>query len=183
MEDYVGTIRLFGGNYAPANWALCQGQTLSASQYPNLFTVIGYTYGGSGANFNLPNLNNAAPVGAGTSTTGTTYNLGSAGGSAAVTLVPANLPAHAHMLIGGMEAPANSDAVDGPNPENSYPGAASSNIYGPASNAHAYMAPATTDITLQSTPPQQNAPIQNMMPSLGVTYIIALDGGGNQMPL
>lgn len=177
MEDYVGTIRLFAGSYAPTNWALCQGQSLSVAQYPNLFAVIGYAYGGSGASFNLPDLRNAAPVGAGTSaTSGVNYTVGMKGGSSTVTLTQNNLPAHAHMLIGGMEAPANADYAGIPDPENAYLGAPSFPLYTDGSNANSFMAPVNTDLTLQSTPPQQNAPVQNMMPSLAVNYIIAMDG-------
>jgi microcystin-dependent protein len=60
-----GIISAYGGAAAPPGWLLCQGQSLPVASYPSLHAVIGYTYGGSGANFNLPDLRVRMPVGAG----------------------------------------------------------------------------------------------------------------------
>jgi microcystin-dependent protein len=90
----IGSISMFGGATAPTNWLLCQGQSLSTTgTYAALFAVLGYAYGGSGANFNLPNLQGKFPLGV----TGTAAP-GAAGGASAVTLATANLPAHAHAI-------------------------------------------------------------------------------------
>lgn len=90
----IGSIMMYGGATPPANWLLCQGQSLATTgTYAALFAIIGYAFGGSGANFTLPNLQANFPVGA-----GTTYALGAAGGAASVTLSTAQLPAHAHTL-------------------------------------------------------------------------------------
>ena len=62
-EPYIGEIRMFGGNFPPAGWAFCDGQTLPISQNDTLFTLIGTTYGGDGQEtFNLPNLQSRVPV-------------------------------------------------------------------------------------------------------------------------
>lgn len=90
----IGTIMMFGGATPPAaNWLLCQGQSLSTTTYASLFAVIGYAFGGSGANFNLPNLQQRFPLGA-----ESTNTLGSIGGFLNQTLTVANLPAHAHPI-------------------------------------------------------------------------------------
>jgi microcystin-dependent protein len=90
----IGVITMFGGATAPDNWLLCNGQSLStAAPYDKLFAAIGYAFGGSGANFNLPNLVQKFPLGAGTSNP-----LGSGGGAFPVTLATANLPVHAHPI-------------------------------------------------------------------------------------
>jgi microcystin-dependent protein len=88
-----GVISQFAGSTAPTGYLLCQGQTLSTTTYSNLFSVIGYTYGGSGANFLLPNLQNRIPVGRGS---GTFANLNAQGGSETVTLTSSQIPAHSH---------------------------------------------------------------------------------------
>jgi microcystin-dependent protein len=89
-----GVISQFAGSTAPTGYLLCQGQTLSTTTYSNLFSVIGYTYGGSGANFLLPNLQNRIPVGKGTEAEFDT--LGETGGAKSVTLNSSQIPAHSH---------------------------------------------------------------------------------------
>lgn len=64
----AGTVLPFAGAAAPSGWALCQGQSYATSTYPKLFAAIGYTYGGSGANFNIPDMRSRFPVGKGAST-------------------------------------------------------------------------------------------------------------------
>jgi microcystin-dependent protein len=61
-----GTVNAFLGTSAPSGWLICNGSSVSVSTYSNLFSVIGYTYGGSGANFALPNFQGAFLRGTGT---------------------------------------------------------------------------------------------------------------------
>lgn len=86
----AGAITQFAGASAPTGWLLCNGQSVSKSSYSALFNVIGYTYGGSGDTFNLPDLRDKFPIGKNAGT------LGSTGGSSTKTLTIANLPAHTH---------------------------------------------------------------------------------------
>jgi microcystin-dependent protein len=90
----VGTVVMFAGPTAPANWFLCQGQSLSTTTYAALFNVIGYNFGGSGANFLLPNFVSRFPEGA-------TAQGGGTGGAATATLAIANLPSHNHAVTIG----------------------------------------------------------------------------------
>ncbi len=61
LEAYIGSIMLVGFNFAPPNWALCQGQLLPINQYTALFSLLGTTYGGDGrTNFALPKLDASA---------------------------------------------------------------------------------------------------------------------------
>jgi microcystin-dependent protein len=56
-EGTIGEIRLFAGNFAPLNWAFCNGQTFAINQYMALYSILGVQYGGDGkSNFQLPNL-------------------------------------------------------------------------------------------------------------------------------
>jgi microcystin-dependent protein len=92
MEEYIGVIKMFAGDYAPRDYMLCQGQVLPISQYMALFSVIGVTYGGDGhTNFQLPNLCGRTVKGAGRNTNGTqTVMFGESGGSESIVPLSTN---------------------------------------------------------------------------------------------
>ena len=93
---YVGEIRMFAGNFAPAGWAFCNGAQLAISENDVLFQLIGTTYGGDGQNtFNLPDLQSRVPVHMGTGG-GSSYIIGQTGGEEQVTLTTAQIPVHSH---------------------------------------------------------------------------------------
>jgi microcystin-dependent protein len=97
VEPYLGEIRMFGGNFAPQGWALCQGQLLPINQNEALFTLVGTTYGGDGVTtFGLPNLQSRIPVHNGTGTGLPPVVLGQQAGSETVTFSSSNMPAHTH---------------------------------------------------------------------------------------
>ena len=90
----IGSITMFAGVTPPANWLLCQGQSLATTgTYAALFAILGYGFGGSGANFSLPNLQARFPLGAGPSNA-----VGTFGGGFSYTISTANLPSHAHPI-------------------------------------------------------------------------------------
>ena len=96
---YVGEIRMFGGNFAPANWAFCNGQLLQISQYDVLFSLIGTTYGGDGQQtFALPDLQGRTPVSEGQGTGLTNRNIGESSGTEEVTLIQQQILGHSHAL-------------------------------------------------------------------------------------
>ena len=88
-----GTIVDYAGSSAPTDWLLCNGASVSTTTYATLFAAIGYTYGGSGASFTLPNAVNRVTIGA-----GSTYTLGQTGGSSSITLSISNMPSHNHAV-------------------------------------------------------------------------------------
>ena len=97
-QPYIGEIRLFGGNFAPAGWAFCDGQLLPISENDTLFTLIGTTYGGDGQEtFALPDLRGRVPLHQG-SESGTSYVMGQNGGVETVTLSTQQVPVHTHGL-------------------------------------------------------------------------------------
>jgi microcystin-dependent protein len=99
-EPFVGEIRLFAGNFAPLDWAFCNGQLLSTGDNAALFNLIGTTYGGDGiATFALPDLRSRVPVHQGTGPTGTSYIVGEAGGEESVALDVRQIPAHGHAVV------------------------------------------------------------------------------------
>ena len=90
----VGSVTMFAGATPPTNWLLCQGQSLATTgTYAALFAIVGYAFGGSGANFNLPNFSGVFPTGA-----GAVNPLGKTGGEATHQLNNGELPAHAHPI-------------------------------------------------------------------------------------
>jgi len=106
MEEYVGMIKLFAGNYAPQGWALCNGQLLLPHRYQNLFSVIGTIYGGDGTqSFALPDLRGRVPLGVGAGQDLTSYKEGEKGGAENAKVELKNMPAHKH----GVHLHANSE--------------------------------------------------------------------------
>src|SRR5271165_3660849 len=92
-NPYLAEIRMFGGNFAPSGWALCNGQILSISQNTALFSLLGTQYGGNGTStFALPNLQGRAAVGMGTGAGLSTYVEGEDFGQQSVTLTVNQLP-------------------------------------------------------------------------------------------
>src|SRR5262245_50434933 len=95
-QPYVGEIRMFAGNFAPAEWAFCDGQLLPISENETLFNLIGTTYGGDGENtFALPDLRGRIPLHFGNG-----FTLAQTGGVETVTLTEAQIPKHNHTLLG-----------------------------------------------------------------------------------
>ena len=94
-QPYIGELRMFAGNFAPAGWLFCEGQLLPIGQdYDILFQLLGTTYGGDGQNtFALPDLRGRVPIHQGGG-----FVLGENGGVEGVTLTGAQLPAHTHTL-------------------------------------------------------------------------------------
>jgi microcystin-dependent protein len=94
-QPYVGEIRMFGGNFAPAGWMFCEGQLLPISENETLFQLIGTTYGGDGqSTFALPDLRGRLPMHQGNS-----FILAQTGGVESVALSVAQIPAHNHALL------------------------------------------------------------------------------------
>ncbi len=114
-SPYIGEIRMFAGNFAPAGWLFCEGQLLPISDNDTLFNLIGTTYGGDGqSTFALPDLRGRLPIHQGGG-----YSLAQVGGVESVTLSTAQVPSHSHPLLGsGNLASATSPAnqVLGGNP-------------------------------------------------------------------
>src|SRR5579859_6135805 len=94
-QPYVGEIRMFAGNFAPAGWMFCEGQVLPISEFETLFNLIGTTYGGDGqSTFALPDLRGRLPVHFGNG-----FTLAETGGVEEVTLTVAQIPAHNHAVL------------------------------------------------------------------------------------
>lgn len=168
MSDYfVGEIRMFGGNFAPAGWNFCDGSLLAISQYDALFNLIGTTYGGDGqSTFAVPDLRGRLPLHMGTASSGTTYVMGESGGVENVTLTVQTIPQHSHAFI------ASTQTATGQNPQG--------NILDQTSGTIAlYIDGQPPDGPMASgmlTNTGGNLPHSNLQPLLSVTFIISLFG-------
>ena len=94
-QPYVGEIRIFAGNFAPAGWMFCEGQLLPISENETLFQLIGTTYGGDGqSTFALPDLRGRIPIHQGNG-----FILAETGGAEEITLTTNQIPAHSHPAL------------------------------------------------------------------------------------
>jgi len=99
-SPYIGEVRIWANNFAPRDWAFCDGQLLQIAQFTALFSILGTTYGGNGeTNFGLPDLMGRAPMGAGTGIGLTPRPLGAKSGAETVALGANQLPKHSHDLM------------------------------------------------------------------------------------
>lgn len=158
---------MFAGNFAPAGWALCNGQTLAVSSNTALFSILGTTYGGNGVTtFNLPNFQGSFPIHWGAGPTFNPGSIGQAAGLPTATLLASNLPSHSH--------PLNCVASGGnqPSPAGALPAIEST---GTSSN---YSTAVATGQMNSATigPTGSGVPFSTVPPYLCVTFIIALTG-------
>lgn len=161
-QPYVGEIRMFAGNFAPAGWMFCEGQLLPISENETLFQLIGTTYGGDGeSTFALPDLRGRIPIHQGNG-----FILAETGGAEEITLTVNQIPAHNHPMLAAL-AP----ATDG-NPGGKLmaePGTAGAFLY-------------IEDVPSQNMSPNAISPVggsqphTNFQPYLCVDFIISLFG-------
>lgn len=159
-QPYVGEIRMFAGNFAPAGWMFCEGQLLPISENETLFQLIGTTYGGDGqSTFALPDLRGRIPVHQGNG-----FILAETGGAEEITLTVNQIPAHTHPLLASA-GPGNSNAPGG-------------NITGESAAVKIYISESpTANLNPQAVSPVGGSqPHTNFQPYLCVDFIISLFG-------
>lgn len=166
MDPFVGQLMLVGFNFAPKGFALAQGQLLPISSNTALFSLLGTTYGGNGkSTFQLPNMQGNVAVGFGQGPGLSLYDLGETGGSQSVTLLVNETPAHTHTAMGR-----NTKAETNPPVGHSLAECASGNIY---TNTTTPLVPMSENAI---SPFGSNQPHNNMMPYVGLNWVIALQG-------
>jgi microcystin-dependent protein len=166
-EAYIGEIRMFGGNFAIKNWAMCNGQTLSISTNTALFSILGTTYGGNGqTTFMLPDLRSRVPVHFGQGSGLSNYALGQASGTENVTLTQNQMPQHTHSFTPA----ANANAGAGARPGGGYlANSGSASLYEPSSDG-------TTMGAQTIGPAGGNQPFPVLQPLLAINFQIVLYG-------
>lgn len=179
-EPFLGEIRLFAGDFAPMDWAFCDGALLPIAEHEALFSLIGHTWGGDGVgDFALPDLRGRVPIGHGVGPGLTPRPLGQKGGAEAVALTSATLAAHSHAFNATSKPAASMEPKDKllavPTPNGAVTGL--------------YLNENTPAATIQAIDPNMldfaggggrdrpgGAAHVNTMPSLALNYIIALMG-------
>jgi len=176
MEGTIGEIRMFAGNFAPRNWAFCDGQLLAIAQNNALFSILGTTYGGDGrTTFGLPELRGRTPSGVGNGPGLTNRSLGQKGGSETNTITATQMPSHDHTASGTVKPKAATGRLTLTNtPTGNFPAEtpAGTNIY--TSTANAEMGESDVTVTVANNGGGQS--VNNMQPFLGMYYIICLEG-------
>jgi microcystin-dependent protein len=159
-QPYVGEIRMFAGNFAPAGWMFCEGQLLPISEYETLFNLIGTTYGGDGqSTFSLPDLRGRIPIHQGNG-----FVLAETGGVEEITLTVSQIPAHSHPLI------ASADSGNSPS-KGTYLASGQEKLVYIQETSPMNGSSASSISTIGG-----NQPHSNFMPYMCVDYIISLFG-------
>ena len=173
MEPFIGQIIMFGGNFAPRGWALCDGHLLSISQYQALFSILGTTYGGDGrTTFGLPDLRGRVPMHPGSGPGLTPRTLGQKLGTETNTLNVNQLPSHTHTASGTVAPLCKNGIGDETNPHNGFPASATTDLY--AETSDNTMGTSPVEVTVNNTGGGQA--VNNVQPVQCVNFIIALVG-------
>jgi microcystin-dependent protein len=161
-QPYVGEIRIFAGNFAPAGWMFCEGQLLPISEYETLFNLIGTTFGGDGQEtFALPDLRGRTPIHQGNG-----FILAETGGAEEITLTVQQIASHSHPFL------ATNNTASGNAPTDN----------SPAGSTGATIFPYGTDQPLTNLAPSSISPVggsqphNNFQPYLCVNFILSLFG-------
>lgn len=170
-QPFIGEIQLFGFNFAPVDWAMCNGTTMSISQNTALFSLLGTTYGGNGTStFQLPNLVARAACNQGQGQGLSPRTQGEIFGESSVTLGVSNIPSHSHgfLIYNQVDAtkrsasPSQGSGLNVPHQSGPFPAA------GTAAN---------TSFSPQMLGPSgQGQPHENNQPALAINYCVALYG-------
>ncbi|MBI9068858.1 MAG: tail fiber protein [Salinivirgaceae bacterium] len=201
MEGTIGEVKIFAGNFAPRNWAYCEGQLMPISQYTTLYSLINTYYGGDGVtNFKLPDLRGRVPVGVGGGPGMTPIALGQMWGQQYHTLSIHEMPQHTHTAqatASGASVGGTATAVMNVNTEECEERSPDNRVLGPSSSSDMYQDTATDGKTLKSdaitvdtsgltvdvsglsvavNPAGGSQTFSIMQPYVGMHWIICLDG-------
>jgi microcystin-dependent protein len=173
-QPFLGEIKMFAGNFQINGWHFCDGSLLSIAQESALFALLGTTYGGDGVNtFGLPDLRGRVPIHQGTGPGLSNYVIGQLSGTETVTLLSTQMPAHNHSV----QASTNAGIQPAPSPQ----GVLAKPV-DTLSTPTIYAVPGANPVVASAMPASSisntggNLPHDNLMPTVGINYIIALQG-------
>ena len=169
-QPFIGMIAMFGFNFAPRGWILCNGQLMSIAQNTALFSLLGTTYGGDGqTTFGLPNLQSRVPIGMGQGPGLSSYVIGQQAGEENHTLLSTEMPTHNHFMTASGDAPTQATAMGA---------SLASQVRGGTTMSTIYTNGATTPVQMASATSLAggNQPHNNIQPYLAINYSIALQG-------
>jgi microcystin-dependent protein len=172
MEGVIGYTTPFAGNFAPRNWAMCQGQILAITSNTALFSILGTTYGGNGTTtFALPDLRGRAVMSAGQGPGLSPYSLGQVSGAESATLISTQLPNHAHPVAVTV-TPKAAAAPNSASPAGAVYGTGNDTLYDFSTDTN--LKPYTGALT--TGPTGNSVPFSIVDPLLTLNYLICLQG-------
>jgi len=181
MEEFIGVVKIFAGNFAPRGFMMCNGQSLAISQYSALFSILGTTYGGNGqTTFALPDLRGRAPVGWGQAPGLSNYALGQVSGTESTSILISNMPAHNHVASSTLSLNASDAAATVGTPVAGNALGAGKDVNTDPVSMYTTSAPnipltgGTVDTTIGLN--GGNVPISILQPVLATSYIICVEG-------
>ena len=170
-QQFLAQIQPFTFNWAPKQWAQCDGQILAIQQNTALFALIGTYYGGNGTvTFGLPDLRGRVPIHQGTDSGGDVYVIGEQGGAASVTLNSSQIPLHAHSFMGSSAQSTANQPVAGVALAKAYKASGTVPTFYGAMATPQPLNPASV------SPYGQHGSHSNMQPYLAINWCIALAG-------
>ncbi|KMQ68040.1 tail protein [Chryseobacterium sp. FH2] len=177
MDEYIGIVKLFAGNFAPRGWMMCNGALLNINTNTALFSILGTTYGGDGIRtFALPNLTGRMALGAGNAGADKSYPLGIVAGNDQTTILQQNLPS----IGSGFQFKVANKNANSSTPTGTSVIAITGTQVGRDFNAvPSYVSDTNPDTTINGQSISfvgQNIPVNNMPPYLGLNYIICVEG-------
>lgn len=186
-EQLLGSIMLFAGNFAPREWAYCDGQLMAIATNDALFSILGTTYGGDGrTTFGIPDLRGRAPIGARRGPGLSNRALGQRSGQEMHTLTTLEMPSHNHLAAfqqtsGTSKIPAVADTAGTDDPTNANlatPDIDNNNFLYSKESADTHLAPGKASVTgnVTTVPTGNSQGHNNMQPYLAINYIIAIRG-------
>lgn len=163
---------MFGGNFAPRAWALCEGQLLPINQNTALFSILGTIYGGDGrSTFALPDLRGRVPIQHGRGSGLSSYRLGERSGREEVTLNGNQIPSHTHAA--DLKVGVSTNQADTDDPSGAVFGVGSDDAFREGA-ANATMDASSVSGTIGNT--GGNQAHTNIQPYLAINFIICLQG-------
>ncbi|MEE9303192.1 MAG: tail fiber protein [Thiotrichaceae bacterium] len=174
-EPFIGEVIMFAGNFAPRDWAFCEGQLLSINSNQALFSLLGTIYGGDGrTTFGLPDLRGRVPLHPGTGPGLSSNNLGARDGSEDIRLTTSNLPAHNHTIADiNTNIPASTTAASEAEPAPNFV-LGGATVYSDNAANTTVKGPVISGVSTENTGSSTDA--DNRQPYLAIHFIIALIG-------
>ena len=172
MEGVIGYTTLFAGNFAPKNWAFCQGQLIPIQQNTALFSILGTNYGGNGTtNFALPDLRGRSVIGAGSAPGLSSYTIGEIGGVEGTALAYNEMGAHVHPVQVTI-TPNSANNTTVPDPAGNVYGQGTEQMFNPTADSQMQGYPGA--LTMANS--GGGVPYPSLRPVLALNYVVCLYG-------
>lgn len=180
MDEYVGVIKAFAGNFTPKGYVQCNGQTMQIMQFQALYAILGTTYGGNGTTtFGIPDLRGRSAIGSGQGLgLATNHIIGEKTGQETVNILTTNMPAHSHTAISTLHVNDQEGDTNVPVTGSSFAAMidSSSRKVFAYSTAAPTVALSATTITTTVGVTGGSLPISIVQPTLAINYIICVEG-------